>query len=117
MKTLKKYKTVMIITLIGLLSTYLYALNFENVFLKWVDSVSLVSYILLLIGVIRWGWIKGDFAYFSFNPYKPKSFTTHRLELEDSRKHKKNPILISGIILLVISLIASNIYMKSRGYY
>lgn len=78
-------------------------------YLNFINGVSYASIVWLLIGLIRWGWIRGDFAYFSWKPDKG-SYNRYRKDLQDSRTGKDNAVLAAGVITLVIAMVLTVLY-------
>ena len=78
-------------------------------FLRLIDSLSVLSLILLFAGVFRWNWKSGDYAAFSWKPGNG-SLSEHRRKIAENRQKIGNPMLPAGIILFILSLILTWIY-------
>lgn len=78
-------------------------------YLNFINGLTIVSMFMLLAGVIRWGWIEGDLAFFSWKP-QDGSYRKWKEGRIAEHKDKRNNILKAAVVLVVISLVLSFLY-------
>lgn len=111
MKNTLKNRTVWYITAIVITIDLVYGVMKSPFLLHFTNALTFTSYIVLLVGIARWGWIKGDFASSRWNPDKHGSYVRYRNELIKGRETSTNPLLTSGIILWLLQWLFTFIYM------
>ena len=108
MKHLKR-KSLYIIILVSLIISFIYGEYYQHAYIGFINCLSLISFIILFMALIRWAWIKGDFTFFSWKPIHG-SYNKWREGRVKERKEATNIFFLPGILLLIISIILSATY-------
>ena len=102
-------KKTLIIIIISLILSFIYALIFNLSLLNFLNGLTLLLFLNAFIALLNSAAHHGDFAMFTYHKYKHGSLKAHRDEIRESLKTAKNPYLGSTIILGILSFILNTI--------
>ena len=86
-----------------------YGLFVSPWYLHFINGLTFLAFLYLLIGLLRWSWAEGDLVFFSWKQIHG-SYTKWREGRREERKGSSNPFLYSGILLVIVSIILSVLY-------
>lgn len=104
-----KRKTAIIQLIIAGLFAILYAVLKPPFYLHFIDGLTMISVVYILIGMIRLQWISGDLAIFSYRKDEG-SYRAYKQRTIEGHKDEKNTILAVGILLLIIAILLALFY-------
>jgi hypothetical protein len=104
-----KNKTVWIAIAAGAALALIYALIVKPVYLCFINGLTFVGFLYLLIGLMRWSWAEGDFTFFSWKQIHG-SYRKWREGRREERKGSSNPFLYAGILTVIVSILLSIAY-------
>ena len=78
-------------------------------YLHFLNGLTIAGFALLIVGLCKWFWKEGDFAFFSWKP-KSGSYTRYRSTIIEERRSEKNPWLTAGLMVTAIALVLSLLY-------
>ncbi|NCB33362.1 MAG: hypothetical protein EOM64_05705 [Erysipelotrichia bacterium] len=82
----------------------------SNFYLHFLNGITVSGMLTLFIGIAKWFWKEGDFAYFVWRQKKDGPYTAYRHDLIDKRKDKTNPCLYGGAAVTILATILSFLY-------
>lgn len=102
-------KTVWISLAAALALSVVYGMFVSPLYLQFINAMTFLAFLYLLIGIFRWSWMEGDLVFFSWKQIHG-SYTKWREGRREERKDAGNPFLYAGIMLMIVSVILSVLY-------
>ncbi len=82
----------------------------KKTFLSFLNSLTIMGFIYLLVGIFYLSWLKGDYTFLSYRKYRDHDFKTYKENLIKQRKKFSNPCLYASFLLIIISFILDFFY-------
>ena len=106
-------RPVLIICLVCIVISLLYAFLVPPFFLHFTDGISICSVLLLLVGVLNIWWKEGAFSFFLWKK-ENGPYSEFLSGIREERKNADNHSLYAGLWMLGISLLVTGIYMLAH---
>jgi hypothetical protein len=100
------YITILINMAVGVLNGLLHS----PFYLHFLNGITIIGMLTLFVGIAKWFWKEGDFAYFAWRAKKGSSYTSYHDEVVKQRKDKTNPCLYAGAFVAILATILSLLY-------
>ncbi len=82
----------------------------EKFYLHFLNGITVSGMLTLFIGIAKWFWKEGDFAYFAWRQKRDGAYTSYRRDIVAKRKDKTNPCLYGGAAVAILATILSFLY-------
>lgn len=86
-----------------------YGLFVSPLYLSFINGLTFLGFVYLLIGLLRWSWIEGDLVFFSWKQIHG-SYNKWREGRREERKGSTNPFLYASLVVIIAAVILSVTY-------
>ena len=107
---MKLNKTILTYITVPIIISFVFARLQDNFLLSFIDTLSILSGLMLAYSLAVYLYKDGVFSFFTWKD-KSKSYSSYRNQLREERKKQDNPAFLSGLILVIISILLTVYYM------